>query len=137
MLALYSCISLGICARLYYYLYDVEKNSMLNKSQSQHMPHNVVSYTKLWKTCRRYILYIGFMTINRSKIFLIQANTTPQEYSKRYSSHYFLGGVGITHMFVCTFFTALVLLIRFVIHATNISEVCRSDSYYIHFLWFI
>ena len=77
------------------------------------------------------MVYISFMTINRSNIFLIQANTTPQEYSKRYSSHYFLGGVGITHMFVCTFFTALVLLIRFVIHATNISEVLRSDLYYI------
>ena len=136
-LGLYSCVSLGICARLYYYLYDVEKNSMLNKSQNQNMPQNVVSKGKLRQTDRRNVLkniQISFMTIISHKFFVIQGNSTSQGYSKRYSSHYFLGGVGITHMIVCTFFTALVLLVRYVIHATNLSEVYKTQSNKLHTL---
>ena len=102
------------------------------------MPQNVVSKGKLRQTDRRNVLkniQISFMTIISHKFFVIQGNSTSQGYSKRYSSHYFLGGVGITHMIVCTFFTALVLLVRYVIHATNLSEVYKTQSNKLHILW--
>ena len=43
-----------------------------------------------------------------------------------HKSHYFLAGVGITHIFVCIFFTLAIVLFRYAIPGTNILEVNTS-----------
>lgn len=56
----------------------------------------------------------------RAMPFQVKDFSTQREPHK---SHYFLAGVGITHIFVCIFFTLAIVLFRYAIQGTNIFEV--------------
>ena len=57
--------------------------------------------------------------------FMLQVqDISPQQ--EPHKTHYFLAGVGLTHMIVCTFFTLAIVLIRYAITGTNIFEVRMS-----------
>ena len=53
--------------------------------------------------------------------YLQEEDFSPQR--EPVKSHYFLAGVGLVHIFVCTFFTFTIILIRYAIPGTNIFEV--------------
>ena len=124
----FNTVAFVICAILYCYLYDVEKNSMLNKSPTVLAEVEQVGQSE----CK--VLFLRNVQFKFSKCnlsFLVAPFTWAmhlqvQDVSSQrqpHKSHYFLAGVGLTHIFVCIFFTLAIVLFRYAIPGTNIFEV--------------
>ena len=64
--------------------------------------------------------FVG-ISLSPSFFYLQEEDFSPQR--EPVKSHYFLAGVGLVHIFVCTFFTFTIILIRYAIPGTNIFEV--------------